>query len=446
MNKAIAALLATTALVSNAFALDAEVFSLDNGMQVVLVEDHRAPVVINSVWYFAGSADEEKGVTGIAHMLEHMMFKGTDKIPAGEFSKIIARKGGQDNAFTSRDYTAYYQKIAKENLPTAVEMEADRIANLKINDEVFQPERDVVLEERRMRVENKPKYRFFEKLMKKAFPTHPYGNPVIGWREDIKNYKLEDATNWYGKHYTPNNSVLIMAGDITRDEVEPLIRSTYGRLEQKFDTPIRENWVEPKQKAPIVYEEKDPSIQVPMFYRLYRTPSMFEGIAGEFPKKKDIVALALLSSILGGDDTSHMYQKIVKEKHLADVAATDYDAVTRGEAVFDIYVEPKPGVTMKQIAQAVDDVLSDLQENGVSEEELKRARTAFLAQDVFGRDSVFRTVYMLGRWIISGGTVENFDEWQAIIKEITVEDVQRVATEYLTADLSTTGILTKGEK
>lgn len=426
------------------WALDVESFRLENGLQVLLVEDHRAPVVINSVWYYAGSVDEKPGKTGIAHMLEHMMFKGTPNVPAGEFSKIIARHGGQDNAFTSRDLTAYYQKIARDNLPVAVEMEADRMANLAINNTVFQPERDVVLEERRMRVENNPKQRFFEMLMKKALPTHPYGNPVIGWRQDIENYTVDDAVNWYNTHYTPNNAVLIMAGDIKKDEVEGLIRQHYGAVPVRFQPKPRENHVEPLPAAPVVVEQTDPAIQVPMYYKLFRTPSLFGGVAGHTTNNKTALSLLLLAEIVGGGDTGRLYKTLVENQQIADVALASYDPVSREETVLDIYIEPKPGVAMAAIDTAVADIIADIQHNGVTKTELNRVRTALLASRVYAQDSVFYTVYLLGQWVMAGGDVAKFDDWQQEIADITPEDIRQVAIDYLHPVASVTGILQAG--
>lgn len=428
--------------VISAHALEHESFSLENGMEVVIVPDHRTPVVVHSVWYKAGAADEPVGKTGIAHMLEHMMFKGTDNIPAGEFSKIIARNGGKDNAFTSKDYTAYYQKISRDKLELVMQMEADRMVNLNISNETFQSERDVVLEERRLRVENKPIQRFFEKLNAVHYGDHAYAHPVIGWREDIENYALADALGWYKSNYGPNNATLVLVGDVTRVQAEPLVRKYYAPLAARE---VNKNKIEPLplSSKPLRFEKVDPEVQVPVFYRMYRAPSHFAGIANQPVDVNEVNALALMTQILGGNDTSLMYEVLVKELQLADSASASYNAVARGEETINLFVQPKPGVSLAEIEAALDTLIERFKTTPVALE-LVRARARFLADDVFTRDDPFTTAYRMGRWLMAGGAPGSFDEWQTQIKQVTPAGVQAVARKYLDINHSTSATL-KGE-
>lgn len=422
-----------------------ETFTLNNGLKVVVMPDHRAPVVLHSVWYRAGSIDEPTGKTGIAHMLEHMMFKGTDKIKPGEMSEIVARNGGQDNAFTSRDYTAYYQKVAKDKLPLMMEMEADRIANLNLADKDFQPERDVVLEERRLRTDSKPINRFFEQLVKKHYQQHPYGNPIIGWCEDIEAYTLQDTLDWFGLHYAPNNATMILAGDITAEEAKPLVNKYYGDLKVK-PTPPRKNHIEPARDTAVELKTIDAEIQVPVFYRLYRAPSVFQGIAGSAVPTVDIMALVMLAEIFGNSDTGILYEKLVKEQHLADAASADYDAVSQGETSIDIFVQPKPDVKLSQIAKAVEATIQDFIQTGVNPDDFARAKTSLLADDVYGRDDIFHSVYRLGLWLMADGDVATYDDWKQELADLTPQDIIRVAKQYFNTQTSTTGLLVGHEK
>lgn len=428
----------------HAMALEFEQTTLENGMNIIVVSDHRSPVVINSVWYRAGSIDEQPGKTGIAHMLEHMMFKGTPKYPAGQLDKIVSRNGGQLNAFTSRDYTAYYEKVSKDKLPLMMELEADRMVNLNITDKDFQPERDVVLEERRWRSDSKPTDRFFEKYIKKHYAEHPYGNPIIGWREDIEGYTLQDNLDWYNTHYAPNNATLLLVGDVTLTEVMPLVEKYFAPLEPK-NTPPRANHVEPKRDAEVRFVEVDSELKVPVFYRSYRAPSAFQGIAGDGDMVKDALEIYLMSQVLGDSTTGRLYEELVKKKELADEASASYSAYGAGESSIDIYVQPKPGVTLTQVEEAVDDVLADYIASGITEDELARAKTGMLAHSVYGRDDLFFTMYQLGLWLMAGGEASTFDDWQEELPQISLTDIQRVARTYLQPYLATTGLLVGDE-
>ncbi len=424
-------------------ALTVEHFELDNGMNVVVIPDHRAPVVVHSVWYNIGSADEpgwRPDKTGIAHMLEHLMFKGTDKVPVGQFDKVVERHGGEMNAFTSYDYTAYYEKVSVDNLEKMMELEADRMANLKLADEDFQPERDVVLEERRWRTDSKPQSRFYEEFIHKHMPTHPYGLPIIGWQEDIENYTVDDAFAWYKSFYGPNNATLILAGDVTADQVRPMVEKHYGAVAARELDPAKRE-VEPARNEAVVFDKTDPEVQVPVFYRVYRAPSVFAGIAGAPGNAQDAIALWMLSEVVGGSQTARMYQKLVVEQQLANSASTHFDPDSKGESSFDVFLQPKPSITLKQLEEAANAVLADVQDNGVTAEELNRVRTQLLADDIYARDDLFNGIYRMGNWVLAGGEPDEFLDWRNDVQQVTPADLQRVAQQYLVLEQSSTGRL-----
>lgn len=418
-------------------------FTLENGVRFVVVPDFRAPVVVHMVWYQAGSVDEPYGKTGIAHMLEHMMFKGTDTVPAGEFSKTIARLGGQDNAFTSYDYTAYYQKISRDNLAQAVEMETDRMVNLNISDETFQPERDVVLEERNMRVDSRPISAFFELFNKEQYKKLPYKNPVIGWRKDIENYTLQDAQDWYKRFYAPRNALVVMAGAISRDEAEWLAESYYAPLKNPEVEANRPTVpTEPERDGPIRFEHIDPRTQLPMLAISFRAPSLQAGVAGApAPTPEEAYALYLLSDIMGGGTTSELYQELVVKQKLADSVNANYSPVGRYESTFDVVAQPKPGVTVEAVEKAILKIIESYKTKVVSADELERSKTQMKSADIFGRDDVFDTAYELGSWLTTGGTLEGYQKWLEQLQSVTAQDVQTMAKRTFVEHRKATGIL-----
>lgn len=412
-------------------ALTFERFQLENGLNVIVVPDPRVPVVTHSVWYNAGAVDEVPGKTGIAHMTEHLMFKGTPRHPAGEMDKIVQRKGGIQNAFTSYDFTAYFQKVPVQELPTMMDLEADRMENLTLTDPVFQPERKVVAEERKLTTESNPSERFNEVVMRKHYTHHTYGHPIIGWRADIEGYTVQDALSWYGHHYAPNNATLILVGDVTAASVKPLLETTYARVKPK-DVTTRTVHIEPKRAENLTIVALDKQVQVPTWSLMYRAPSRFQGIAGAPTTGKDATALWVLSEILGGGDTAHLYQELVVKNHLADEASADYHATRRGESTFDITIQPKPGVVASTIGPAVEAVIADIKQNGVTEAELNKAKTSIKADEIYARDDAFTSMYRLGMWVTAGGDPAHFDDWQDELKTLTTADVQAAAQTYLT--------------
>lgn len=429
-----------------AWGFDFDHFKLENGLDVYVIEDHRTPVVVNFVWYKAGAGDEENGKTGLAHMLEHLMFKGTENIPPQEFSKIVARHGGKDNAFTSYDYTAYYQKVAKENLPKMMEIEADRMQGLTFTDKEFQPERDVILEERRWRIESKPHNRFFEEFAHHHLPNHPYGRPVIGWKKDIENYTFDMNHAWYKKWYQPSNAFLILIGDITQEEAKPLVEKTYaqvpaGKKVQHDAWPIEPLFTKAKR-----FEKIDEDVKVPMWVRSYRVSSLFKGIAGSEPKKEDVLPLMVLSQILGGGSSSVLYEALVKDKKLADGVSVDYSPVARGEATFDIIIHPKKDVNLAKVEQAFDETLLSFKSSTVQADVIQRAVTKLKSLNVYSRDDPFVSAYLFGKYIVAGGNAKNFDDWLKDIEKVTESDIQRVAEQYLNIKQSTTGLLVSDAK
>lgn len=430
----------------SAWGLGFDNFQLENGLDVYIIEDHRTPVVVNFVWYKAGAGDEVDGKTGLAHMLEHLMFKGTKNIPPQEFSKIVARHGGKDNAFTSYDYTAYFQKVAKENLPKMMEIEAERMTGLTFTDKEFQPERDVVLEERRWRIDSKPQNKFFEEFAHYSLPNHPYGRPVIGWQKDIENYTYEMNHDWYTKWYQPSNAILILIGDITTEEAKPLVEKTYGQVPstQKIE---HAPWaVEPLFEEAKRFEKIDEDVNLPFFVRSYRTTSLFAGIAGTSPNKEDVLPLDVLAQMLGGGKSSFMYEALVKDLKLADSVNVDYSPVARGETTFDFMVQPKEGVTLTELEKAFDEKLAAFVESEISKEDIQRAITKLKSLDVYGRDDPFAAAYGLGRFLVSGGKAENFDDWLTDIEKVTHDDLVRVFKKYIVPQQSTTGLLTPDAK
>jgi zinc protease len=421
-------------------AMEIQQFTLDNGLKVVVVPDHRVPVVTHSVWYKVGSMDEKPGKTGLAHMTEHLMFKGTPRHPAGEMDKIVQRKGGIQNAFTSYDFTAYFQKVPVAELPTMMDLESDRMAHLNLTDPVFQPERKVVAEERKLTTDSNPSDRFFEQVMRRHYAHHTYGHPIIGWAQDIQGYTVTDAIDWYKHHYAPNNATMILVGDVDAKTVKPLIEKYYGSV-AKGDVPVRAYAIEPARKHPLSYVKVDAQVQVPAWTLFYRTPSAFQGVAGAKVVKGESTALWVLAEILGGGDTARLYQDLVVKDHLADAAHASYDVMRAAESTFDISVQPKDGVTADKIAPAVAKVVDDLLKHGVTQAELDKAKTSLRADEIYARDDAFTTMYRLGMWVNAGGDVAHFDDWQDELASMTVADVNAVAKKYLHENASTLAVL-----
>jgi len=408
-------------------------FALANGLQVVVIPDHRAPVVTQMVWYKVGAADEPPGSSGIAHFLEHLMFKGTDKVPT--FSRIVAKNGGNDNAFTNHDVTAYFQRVAKDRLPTIMEMEADRMANLRLTPQDVATERDVILEERRSRVDNDPGAILQEQMMAALYRNHPYGIPIIGWEHEIKELDREDALSFYRRFYAPENAILIIAGDVEPEQVKTLAEKTFGQIPRHGDAEKRERPTEPQHESPIVVTLEDPRAGRTTVQRYYIAPSYASAEPGEAE------ALELLMRVAAHSATSRIYKRLVMEDQVAASAGGWYSDSGLDSGRLSFYAIAGQEHTPEDIKAAIDRVVEDLREGGVTQAELDRARASQIAEYVYNSDSISRMARQYGWRLAAGMTVEDVEAWPERLKEVTVDDVRAVARKYLDDDNSVTGIL-----
>jgi zinc protease len=410
-------------------------FTLENGLQVVVIPTHRAPVVTQYVWYRAGGADEPRGVSGIAHFLEHLMFKSTGNIASGDFSKIVARLGGQDNAFTTQDFTGYFERIAKYRLPNVMRMEADRMVNLKLTEQEVATERAVILEERRSRVENNPAGILNEQMLATLYQNHPYGIPVIGWMHEMAKLSRADAIDFYKHHYAPNNAVLVIAGDVTVDEVKRLAQSTYGAIPANPDIATRVRPSEPPARAPRRVALVDPRAGNASVRRYYLAPSYRTETGGEAE------ALDLLMRIAGYGGTSRLYQALVVQDKVASNAGGWYVGWAYDSGSLGVHAVAAEGVGLDKVEAAIDRVLADLRQNGVTEAELERAKKNELADFIYQSDNQASLARRYGQGVILGLTIEQINDWPARIAKVTAADVHRAA-KYLDLRSSVTGTLT----
>ncbi|MEQ8347345.1 MAG: pitrilysin family protein [Sneathiellaceae bacterium] len=411
-----------------------ESFTLDNGMQVVVIPDHRAPVVHHMVWYKVGAADEQPGKSGLAHLTEHLMFKGTPTVPDGDFSKLVRRAGGQDNAFTSSDYTGYFQTIAADRLPMVMEMEADRMANLDYAEEDFAPELKVVLEERSSRTDNNPQSLLSEQMDAAQYQNHPYGRPVIGWRHEIEGLTRADAVAFYRRHYAPNNAILVVAGDIDAARLKPLAEATYGRIPAREVAP-RMRPQEPPQLAPRRLTLTDRRVQRPAFSRTYLAPTMTAG------ESRHAVPLTVLSEILGGGASGRLYDALVRQAGTAVYAGSWYDEGARDLGTFSVYAAPAPDVELAKVEAEVDAEIARILADGVTAEELARAKTVLLAEAVYARDSLGQAARVFGQGLTAGQSIAQIEAWPDDVRAVTAADVQEAARAVLQPERSVTGWL-----
>jgi zinc protease len=413
-------------------------FTLDNGLDVVVIPDRRVPVVTHMVWYRNGSADDPLGQSGIAHFLEHLMFKGTERHPAGEFSQIVSALGGQENAFTSFDYTAYFQRVAKEHLKTMMEFEADRMTGLVLDEAVVAPERDVVLEERRMRVETDPAAQLSEAMAAALFVHHPYGIPIIGWMHEIETLDREHALSYYRRFYTPENAILVVAGDVGEDEVRGLAETTYGRVAPHGDKPIRLRPREPEPRAARHVSVADPKVEQPTLQRLYLTPSCLTG------QGRDALALELLAEVLGGGPTSYLYRKLVLERGVAVNAGSWYMGSAMEDTRFSIYAVPAAGVTLRNLEEAVDEAIAGIAANALDAEAVERAKTRLVAETIYASDSQSSLARIYGSALAIGETIEEVRRWPTDIEAVLRDDLATAAARFLNPPRSVTGFLCTG--
>jgi len=397
-----------------------ETFTLGNGLQVVVVSDRRVPVVSHMVWYKVGAADEVTGSTGIAHLLEHLMFKGTPEVPQGEFSRQIARNGGQENAFTSHDYTAYFQNIARDRLELAMRMEADRMTGLTLTEAQVTPEKMVVLEERRQRVDNDPGAILGEETQAARFIEHPYRRPVIGWEKDIAGLSASEVLAFYRRWYAPNNAILVVSGDVSAEELRPMAERTYGKV-PRGTVPARNEIAEPAQRAERNLSLQDPRVGQPAWTRSWRAPSYGWGASA------DAYPLQVLEEILSGGAVSRVYRILVVEHALADSAGAWYDPSRRGPSGFVMHARPREGVSLDRVEQAVESLLEGLLRDGVTDAELERAKAGLTAGAVYARDSYTTAARSLGESLAIGQSIDDVEAWPDRIKAVTREQVDAAA-------------------
>ncbi len=423
---------------AQAAVYEPETFTLDNGMQVVIVTNRSAPVVTHMVWYKVGAADEPPGVSGIAHFLEHLMFKGTPSVPEGEFNRRIARNGGQDNAFTSWDFTGYFQNIAVDRLPMVMELEADRMVNLVLTEQQVLTERDVIIEERRQRIDNDPGARLGEQMMAALYQNHPYGIPIIGWEHEMAALTLDDAVEFYRRWYAPNNAVLVVSGDIDADELKPLAERYYGVIPAR-PVPERMRPQEPEFVSERRVILRHPAVRQRSWSRYYRAPSYRTGEAN------DVYALQVLSEILGGGTTGRLYRTLVIDQQIAVAAGSGYSGNDLDRTRFVAYVSPAPDVEMAAVDAAFDAVVGALLADGVTEQEVEEARTRLITGAIYARDSVSGPARALGSALSVERSIVDVESWPDRIAEVTAENVVRVARRVLDRDRSVTGYLLRHE-
>ncbi len=435
-----AALIAATPLFAKEGQEAVTTFTLENGMDVVVVEDHRAPVVQHMVWYRAGSADEPIGSSGVAHFLEHLLFKATDTMEAGELSATVAANGGNDNAFTSYDYTAYFQRVAADRLELMMRMEADRMRNIRLTENDIITERDVVLEERNQRTENNPRALFGEQMNAAQYLNHRYGAPIIGWRHEMEALDMDDALSFYQTHYAPNNAILVVTGDVDPDEVRALADQYYGVIPANPDLPERVRSQEPPQTAERRLTFKDARVAQPYVQRSYLAP---ERDAGEQEKA---AALFLLAELLGGSTTSYLNEKLQFEQQKVVYTGAFYKGVSLDDTTFDLIVVPAEGVSLQDAEDAMDQAVADFIAEGVKDEDLERIKMQLRAAQTYARDNVDGIGNRYGRALTSGLTVEDVQAWPDILQAVTGDEIIAAAREVLQPETSVTGWLMRDDE
>ena len=428
---------AAAGTVRAAVAADVSHFTLSNGLEVVVVPDHRAPVVTHMIWYKVGAADETPGKSGLAHFLEHLMFKGTEKNPGDAFSRDVAANGGQENAFTSSDYTAFFQRVPRDRLKEMMALEADRITGLILTDAVVPPELSVVLEEQNMRVANNPSARLSEQMDAALYLNHPYGRPVIGWRQEIEKLGRDDALAFYRRFYTPNNAVVVVAGDVTADEVKADAEATYGKVADRAETNPRQRPQEPLQEASRTVTLADLRVEQPSVSRDYLVPSETTAKTGESE------ALDVLAHVLGSGENCRLYRSLVLDKGIALSAGAYYSGTALDYGKLGVYGSPKPGVSLRDVETGIDAVLADVIDHGVTADELERAKTRLIADAVYAEDNQATLARWYGSALATGQTVDEVRGWPDRIRAVTADDVQQAARTWLDRRRSVTGYLVK---
>jgi len=433
---ALVTLVLSTAEPARAAMYNSESFTLPNGMLVVVVPNHRLPVVHHMVWYRVGAADDPVGKSGLAHFLEHLMFKGTKQVPAGQFSHIVAQNGGRENAFTMEDTTAYFQTVARDRLEMVMKLEADRMHNLVIAPDQVDSERAVIIEERRMRIDNSPAAQLNEQIGAALFVRNEYGTPTIGWLPEMEGLTRDDALAFYRRHYAPNNAILIVAGDITAKELKPLAEKYYGAVPRRDIAP-RKRLIEPDPLAARRVVLKSPRVREPQITRAYLGPAADAG--------KPSLALQVLEDILSGGATGRLYKKLVFEDKVAVGAGANYDGDAIKYATFTVSVQPAPGVEVEKAEKALDGEIDRLVKDGVTDAEVERAKQHLLDSAAIARDSLRRGAYAFGLALTTGRSIEDVENWPDRIKAVSTAEVVAAARAVLKPERSVTGVLLRGE-
>ncbi len=416
-------------------ARDISVDLLGNGLKIITVVDRKDPIITFQVWYRVGGINEITGKTGLAHLTEHMMFKGSKKYPKGEVSKTVSRHGGNENAFTSQDYTAYFQKFAKEKLPISLDIESDRMVNMVVDPAEFLLERDVVMEERRQRTDDNPTSAVVEEMYSAAFKVHPYRNPTIGWMNDLKNLTHEDLIDWYKTYYVPNNATIILVGDFDRKEALKEIKKYFDAIPRGKTPPVM-TIREPEQKGERrVWVKKE--AQLPFLFAGYKTPKI--GHPDEY-------ALEILANVLSAGKSSRLYRSLVYDKQIALYAGGSYDGLSKGPSLFYFYAGVKPGVKTEEVEKALYEELEKIKKDGISSKELQKAKNQVEAAFIMAQDSIFYQAMTLGRLDGAGMNYTYLDNYIESIRKVRAEDVKRVATAYFVQDKRTVGILVPVKK
>lgn len=415
-------------------------FTLGNGMQVVVVEDHRAPVVQHMVWYRAGSADEPKGQSGVAHYLEHLLFKATETLESGELSATVAANGGKDNAFTSHDYTAYYQRVASNRLELMMRMESDRMVNIRLTERDIVTEREVILEERNQRTDNNPRALFREQSNAVQYHNHRYGVPIIGWRHEMETLDMADALSFYGTYYAPNNAILVVSGDVNPDEVNQLAEQYYGVIPANPDLPERLRTEEPPQTAARRLTFKDARVAQPYVQRSYLAPERDSGA------QEQAAALFLLAELLGGGTTSYLANALQFDQQTAVYTGAFYSGMSLDDTTFSFLIVPSEGVSLQEAEDALDQTYAAFLEDGADAEQLDRIKLQLRASEIYARDNVDGIANRYGRALTSGLTVEDVQAWPDILQAVTAEQIIAIAKQVLQPEVSVTGWLMRDEE
>ncbi|MDA5092721.1 pitrilysin family protein [Aliiroseovarius sp. KMU-50] len=411
-------------------------FKLDNGLQVVVIEDHRAPVVVQMLWYRAGAADEKPGVSGVAHFLEHLLFKATDTMEAGELSRVVTENGGSDNAFTAQDYTAYYQRISADRLDLVMRMEADRMRNLRLTEEDIETEREVILEERAQRTDSDPGALFYEQFRAAMFLNHPYAVPVIGWRHEMENLSRDAAFAYYRRFYAPNNAILVIAGDVKPEQVRKLAETHYGPLEPTVDLEERNRVAEPPQIAERRLRLSDPRVSQPYLRRSYLAPERDPG------HQEEAAALVYLAEILGGSGaTSVLGRALQFDNPIAVYAGASYGSVALDDTSLNFVVVPNADTTLRDAEELLDKTLSDFLENGIDSAQFERIKFQIRASEIYAQDDTYSRADRYGRALSSGLALGDVAAWPEVLQSVTPDIVMTVARKVLDKRRSVTGWL-----